>query len=215
MRFEERMPIFVRARNVIEELEVPYVVGGGIAVGLYDHQRPTKNIDFFIMEQYAEVAIEGLHEAGFIVKRSDPSWLYQSWLGDTLIDLVFNINVSRATIPVDDEMIARGAEREILGEKFRIISPEDLVIIKILVMHENRPDWWDAISIIRSPRVSLDWRGVMRYAHMDMPRFLAFLLFAQSRHWSERLWPDWVLREAWENVGEQMGLPVPAAPKAA
>ena len=213
MRFDERMLIFVRARNVIEELEVPYVIGGGIAVGLYNHQRPTKNMDFFIPEECAEEVLQGLHQAGFFVKRSDPTWLYQSWCNDTLVDLVFNINVSRARIPVDEEMIARGSEKEVLGEKFRVVSPEDLVIIKILVMHENRPDWWDAISIIRSPRVSLDWRGIMRYAPVDMLRFLAFLLFAQSRHWSERLWPDWVLWEAWEKVGEQMGLP--AARKAA
>jgi len=206
MKLEDRMPIFVRARNVIEELGVPYVVGGGIAVGVYDHQRPTKNIDFFIPEECAEEALEGLHDAGFVAKRSDPRWLYQSWSNDTLVDLVFNINVSRATIPVDDEMIARGMEKDILGEKFRVISPEDLVLVKVLVMHENRADWWDAITIMRSRRVSLDWHVIMRYTRVDMPKFLAFLLFVRSRHWSERLWPDWVLREAWEKVGEQLGL---------
>ena len=205
MKLEERMPIFVRARDVIEELRVPYVVGGGIAVGVYNHQRPTKNIDFFIPEGYAEEALEGLHEAGFVVKRSDPRWLYQSWHNDTLVDLVFSINVSRATIPVDLEMIERGSEKEIFGEKFRVISPDDLVIVKIMVMHENRVDWWDAITIMRSPQVSLDWRAIMRYAPVDMPKFLSFLLFVRSRHWSERLYPDWVLREAWEKVGEQVG----------
>lgn len=205
MRLEERMPIFVRARDVIEGLGIPYVIGGGIAVGLYDHQRPTKDIDFFITETCAEEAIEGLHQAGFTIKRSDPNWLYQSWWGDTLVDLVFNINVSRAVIPINEEMIARGRELEVFGERFRVISPEDLVITKILVMHENRPDWWDAITIIRAQQDKLDWHGIMRYAPIDWARFLAFLLFAQSRHWSEHLWPEWVLNEAWDQVGSQLG----------
>ena len=204
MRLEERMPIFVNARNILEGLEVPYLVGGGIAVGQYDHQRPTKDMDFFIPREYAEEAIEELHQNGFMIKRSDPEWLYQSWCGDTLVDLIFSINVSRAKLPIDQEMIARGNDCEVYGEPFRVISPEDLVIIKILVMHENRPDWWDAITIIRKQRDRLDWRGVMRYAYVDMPRFLSFLLFAQSRHWSETLWPDWVLQEAWDAVGERI-----------
>lgn len=215
MRLEERMPVFVQGRNVLEGLGVPYVVGGGIAVGRYDHQRPTKDIDFFIPQEYAEEAIDGLHQAGFLVKRSDPEWLYQSWMGDTLVDLVFNINVSRSRIAIDEEMVARGREMEISGERFRVISPEDLVIIKILVMHETRPDWWDATSIIREQRDKLDWHGIMRYATVDMPRFLSFLLFTRSRHWSEELWPEWVMREAWDAVGEQTGMSQPAIAEAA
>jgi predicted nucleotidyltransferase len=200
------MPVFVRARDVLEELGIPYVVGGGLAVGYYNHQRLTKDIDFFITEESAEDAIEGLHRAGFLIKRSDPNWLYQSWWDDTLVDLVFAINVSRARIPVDEEMIARGIEAEIFGERFRIISPEDLVIIKILVMHESRPDWWDAITIIRKRFRELDWERIMHYAAVDMKKFLAFLLFTQSRHWSETLWPEWVLQRAWDTVAKELGL---------
>ncbi len=210
MRLEERMPIFRKGRDIIEGLGVPYIVGGGLAVGVYDHQRPTKDMDFFIEEECAEEVLESLHQAGFTIKRSDPNWLYQSWWNDTLVDLVFNINVSRARIKVDREMIERGREADIFGERFRIISPEDLVILKILVMHENRPDWWDAISIIRNPNLDLDWHGIMRYAPIDMKRFLAFLLFAQSRHWSEKLWPEWVLREAWIKVQDELNI-VPMA----
>lgn len=211
MRLEERMPIFLKGRDIIEDLGVPYIVGGGLAVGVYDHQRPTKDIDFFIEQEYAEEVLEALHQAGFTIKRSDPDWLYQSWWNDTLVDLVFSINISRQRIPIDRAMIDRGREEEIFGERFRVISPEDLVILKILVMHENRPDWWDAISIIRNPDLSLEWHDVMRYAPVDMKRFLAFLLFAQSRHWSEKLWPDWVLREAWTKVQDELNaLPMAA-----
>lgn len=205
MTLAKHMPVFTRARNILQELEVPYVVGGGIAVGCYDHQRPTKDMDFLIPEEYAEEALERLHAADFMVKRSDPRWLYQSWCNDTLVDLVFNINAGRGMIPIGREMIARGTERDICGEKFRILSPEDLVIIKILVQHENRSDWWDAITVMRSRRVSLDWHAVMRYAPTDMPKFLSFLLFVQSRHGPQNLYPDWVLREAWRKVEAQTG----------
>lgn len=215
MKLEKNIDVFVRARNVLEELEIPYVVGGGLAVGQYNHQRVTKDIDFFITEESAEDAIEGLHHAGFLIKRSDPNWLYQSWWNDTLVDLVFAINVSRARIPIDDEVIARGRDMEISGERFRIISPEDLVIVKILVMHENRPDWWDAITIIRKRREELDWHIIMQYASVDMKKFLAFLLFTQSRHWSEVLWPKWVLDQAWNAVGEELKLVYPATRKVA
>lgn len=214
MRLEDRMPIFVRARNIIEELGVPYVVGGGLAVGVYNHQRPTKDIDFFIQEARAEEVIDALGEAGFVTKRSDPRWLYQSWHEDTLVDLVFNVNAGRGMIAIDDRILSRGIEKDIFGERFRIISPEDLVIIKILVQHENRSDWWDAITIIRSARTPLDWHAIMHYARVDMLKFLSFLLYAQSRHWSEHLYPEWVLWEAWNTVAEDLNgglIPVPSA----
>ena len=206
MRLEDRMPVFVKARNVIEELKIPYVVGGGIAVGQYNHQRPTKDMDFFIPEECAEDAIEGLQSAGFIIKRSDPRWLYQSWLNDTLVDLVFNINAGRGMIAIDNRMIDRGRDLKVHGEPFRIISPEDLIIIKILVQHENRSDWWDAITIMRSQRTKLDWQQIMRFAPIDMPKFLAFLLFVHSRHESENLFPEWVIRQAWSVVEIEMGI---------
>ncbi len=204
MRLEERMPIFVHARNTLEELGVPYVVGGGIAVGCYDHQRPTKDMDFFIPEDYAEETLDALRTAGFVAKRSDPRWLYQAWRNDTLVDLVFNINAGPVMIPIDREMIARGVEQEIDSEQFWVISPEDLVIIKILVQHENRSDWWDAVTVMRRRRTTLDWRGVMRYASVDMTKFLSFLLFVRSRHGAENLYPDWVVREAWSKAEEQL-----------
>jgi hypothetical protein len=204
VRLDERLPIFVRARDVLVGLSVPYILGGGIAVGLYDHQRPTKDMDFFITEECAEIAIDGLHQAGFLVKRSDPRWLYQSWYNDTMVDLVFNINVSRVQIRVDDAMIARGREMDVWGEMFRVMSPEDLVSLKVLVMHENRSDWWDAITVIRGQGEKLNWDEIMRHAPVDMPKFLAFLLFAQSRHWSEHLFPEWVLEDAWNTVAAQL-----------
>lgn len=204
MRLEERMPIFARARDTMVELKVPYVIGGGLAVGLYDHQRATKDMDFFIPESCAEIAIDGLNGAGFLIKRSDPRWLYQSWYHDVMVDLVFNINVSQVQIQVDEAMISRGRDLDLWGERFHVMSPEDLVSLKILVMHENRPDWWDAITVIRGQREKLNWHEVMRYAPVDMPKFLAFLLFAQSRHWSEHLYPEWVLDEAWNDVARKL-----------
>lgn len=204
MRLDERLPIFAKARDILVDQDVPYVIGGGIAVAQYDHQRPTKDMDFFITEDCAEIAIDGLHQAGFLIKRSDPRWLYQSWYGDTMVDLVFNVNVSRAQIHIDNEMIARGRELNIWGETFRVMSPEDLISLKVLVMHENRADWWDAITIIRGQREKLDWHEIMRYAPVEMSKFLAFLLFAQSRHWSEHLYPEWVLEEAWNTVAGQL-----------
>jgi len=203
---------YARARDILVGAKVPYGLGGGFAVGCYGHRRPTKDMDFFLPPEHAESALEALHARGFSVKQSDPNWLYQAWLGDARVDLIFRIHTSRGRYPVDLEMIKRGRPCSIGGESFHVLSPEDLIIMKILVQHENRADWWDALTILRNPHLQINWQGVLRYAPLDSVKFLSFLLFVLSLHPSESLIPRWVLEEAWTAAARELALSAPASP---
>lgn len=204
--------VFERGRDLLVAKGVPYAVGGGLGVQCYGHFRKTKDIDFFIPAECAEIGIEALAEGGFRVRRSDPRWLYQSWMDGATVDLVFRINTSRGQIAVDREMIDRGSDRRILGGRFWVMSPEDLIIVKVLVMHEDRPDWWDAISILRNRELDLNWNDILRYASLDPVKVLGFLLFTISRHGGDRLIPEWVLGSMWQATAERLSPLLRATP---
>ncbi|KKL27934.1 hypothetical protein LCGC14_2380220, partial [marine sediment metagenome] len=82
---------------------------------------------------------------------------------------------------------------EISGYKFKVISPEDLVLVKIYALKEIRPaDWYDATSVIMSVKGKLDWDYIVDKANTNPRRVLSFLLFAQTEI-PARYVPDWVL----------------------
>ena len=116
-------------------------------------------------------ALDALAAAGFRTEMTDPVWLYEAYERDVLVDVIFR---SKADIFLDDEEVARSVEREIdgLGYKFRIMSPEDLVIRKIFAMIEERPDWCDGISVIEGPKGRLDWHYFLRRGESDSGRVL-------------------------------------------
>jgi hypothetical protein len=191
---------FKEGTDALEQGNVPYVIGGGIAVWAYGRQRWTKDIDVFLKPEDAGRALDVLSAAGFRTEMTDPTWLYKAFAGDQMIDIIFK---SRGDIYMDDESLARGVVREIdgIGVSFRFMAPEDLIIRKIFAMHEHRPDWYDSISVIEGLKGDLDWAYFMKRAQIDTGRVLSFLLFAESVYPRDRAFiPFWVIRQLAQQV---------------
>lgn len=196
--------VFKQGAMALDEGHVPYVVGGGIAVWAYGRRRWTKDIDLFVKPEDAGRALDALAAAGFRTEMTDPVWLYKAFKRDVLVDIIFR---SKADIFLDDEEIARSVEREVdgLGYEFRFMSPEDLVIRKIFAMIEERPDWYDGISVIEGLKGNLDWPYFLRRSQLDYGRVLSFLLYAESVYPRDREFiPFWVIRHlAQQVIGRQ------------
>jgi predicted nucleotidyltransferase len=94
-----------------------------------------------------------------------------------LVDVIFR---SSGDLYLDDEMLARGSEREYLGVTAPLVSPEDLVVIKALASAEHSPrHWYDALAVIG--RTELDWPYLLSRARLAGPRrLLSLLLYAES-----------------------------------
>jgi hypothetical protein len=93
-----------------------------------------------------------------------------------VIDVIF---CSSGDIYLDDTMLERSRVSELHGVEVRLISPEDLIVLKALAHSEPTARYWfDALAVVaRSP---IDWPYLLKRARHGPKRILSFLLFAQS-----------------------------------
>ncbi len=167
-------------REVIDALRgarVAFLLIGGLSAAAFARPRITDDIDVFVRPAQARRALDALAAAGFDTKEEDPFWLFKAWKHGVLVDVIFR---STGDLYLDDEMLARGSERDYLGVGAPLVAPEDLLVIKALAAAEHSPNhWYDALSVIG--RCELDWDYLLGRARLAGPRRLAsLLLFAES-----------------------------------
>jgi predicted nucleotidyltransferase len=165
------------AARLFEEAEIDYVVMGGLGFSSLGQPRWTHDIDFFLRPDDAKAALEVLAGSGFRTDETDPWWLYKAFRHEVMIDLIFR---SAGDIYLDAEMMARSSMREIGGSEIRVISPEDLIVIKSVATSEASPyHFYDALGLISA--CELDWEYLVHRArHRGVRRLLSLLVFAQS-----------------------------------
>ena len=173
----EDFKILRRGCDALDVDGVRYVIGGGTAVVIYGRNRRTKDFDIFLNREELERAMTALVRAGFSTSDTEKTWLFKSWYGETLVDIIV---VSRGGVRVDRETIARARLVNLYGDDFRIMGCEDTLFRKILTLTEGRPDWYDALSIIERQQGRIDWDYLLRRAQRNPRRVLSFLLFAQT-----------------------------------
>ncbi len=182
--------IFKEATDILDKLNLDYVVFGGIAVWAYGRKRQTKDIDLLIEAKSANKALLALLKAGWSTTMTDKNWLFQARKNGVQVDLIFQ---AKGNYVLTKEIIDRAVPTEISDYKFKVISPEDLVLVKIYALKEIRPaDWYDATSVIMGVKGKLDWDYIVDKANTNPRRVLSFLLFAQTEI-PARYVPDWVL----------------------
>jgi hypothetical protein len=189
---------FKEGTDALDAHQVPYVVGGGIAVWAYGRRRWTKDIDVFVTPDDAEKALTALEAGGFRTEKTDPAWIYKAFKRHEMIDIIFK---SKGEIYLDAEALRRGEDRVVDDIRFICMAPEDLIIRKIFSMIEERPDWYDGISVIDGVDGQLDWKYFAKRAEKDPGRVLSFLLYAESEYPRERvLIPKWIIKDLAKQV---------------
>lgn len=168
---------FKHATDVLEEHSIDYVVFGGIAVWAYGRWRKTKDIDLLIRREDAKHTLDVLSKRGFETEETDDAWIYKASLDDSHIDLIF---VAKGDIRLTQEILNRSRQLKIGGTSFKVMDPENLVMMKILATKEIRPaDWYDALSVIEHVR-GFDWNYLIEKAGQQVTNYLSFLFFAES-----------------------------------
>lgn len=183
--------------SVLKEDGVAFLLIGGMSAATFARPRVTDDIDVFVRPDAAKRTLEALAAAGFDTKEKDPYWLYKAWKYGVLVDIIFR---SSGDLYLDDEMLARGSEREYMGVTAPLVSPEDLLVIKALAAAEHSPHhWYDALAVIG--RCELDWEYVLRRARLAGPRrLLSLMLYAES---TDLAVPAEIIEELFEVVHPQ------------
>src|SRR5207248_503974 len=98
-----------RAAAALREADIPFAVGGGIAVWARGGPATEHDIDLVIRPSDVDAALAALAEIGMRTERPPEEWLVKAWDGDVLIDLVF----APTGFEVDDALFERCEERNV------------------------------------------------------------------------------------------------------
>ena len=172
----EHFAIFYHGTHALEQKKLPHAVGGGIAVWAYGRRRETKDIDVFVRKRDAEAALEILRSAGFRTEHADENWLYKAYMGNTMVDVIFESSLG---LEVDEILLRRARRREIAGHPFRVMSPEDLLLFKLFSSTHDSPHWEDCLQVVRGCDGELEWDYLVSRGESGPCALLSFILYAR------------------------------------
>ncbi|MDW5596601.1 nucleotidyltransferase [Conexibacter stalactiti] len=159
---------------VLHEAEIPFLLGGSMAVWAYGGPEPVNDLDLMFRPQDAERAQQALARAGFRTGDPPEEWLLKAWHHDVLVDLIF----APRGVPIDDDTLARGNERSLSAIRLRVMALEDVLTSKLLALDEHQLDMSYLLQLVRAVREQVDWDELRRRT-ADSPYAEAFLLLAE------------------------------------
>jgi hypothetical protein len=151
--FPELIDSMKRAAAALREAEIPHMLGGGLAAWARGGPPTEHDVDFFVLPEDAERALDTLVAAGMKAERPPEDWLLKAWDGDTLIDLIF----SPMGGDVDKGFFERAEEMEVASQRLPVASLGDVLATKLLALTEQEPDMTSVLEIARSLREQIDW----------------------------------------------------------
>jgi hypothetical protein len=154
--FEALLDTLKHAAAALREADVPYVLGGGLAVWARGGPETEHDIDFFVKAEDAERAVRALDGAGFRTEEPPEGWLYKGYRDGVLVDLIFD----PSGLDVDDDFLERAEELEVHAVRMPVMRSEDVLVTKLLAMREHHMDYDRALEIARTVREQIDWDEV-------------------------------------------------------
>ena len=138
------------------EAGVPALLAGSLAVWARGGPETRHDLDFVVKPEDAERALQALEDAGMRIERPPEAWLLKAWDGEVLVDLIFE---PRGLV-VDDDLIARGEEREVMAIGIRLMAIEDVLVSKLMALDEHSADYSQLLLMTRTLREQIDWQDL-------------------------------------------------------
>jgi hypothetical protein len=120
-------------------------------------------------------ALQALEDAGMKAERPPEAWLFKAWDGEVLVDVIFE---PRGLV-VDDELMARAEEREVMAIGIRLMALEDVLVSKLMSLDEHSADYSQILLMTRTLRERIDWRD-LRARTSASPFAKAFFTLAEE-----------------------------------
>lgn len=150
--------------QTLERLKIPYIITGGMAVVIWGRPRFTADVDIVIeltVESLPRLAdaLENFCEKGMIDREVMKNVLahggeFNYIDGDS--DVKVDFWVAKKT-PLNQEQMVRAVRREAYGQTMSFISPEDLLLSKLLwIQKGSYRSMDDAVSVLQAQKESLD-----------------------------------------------------------
>jgi hypothetical protein len=154
--FHHLLDTMKRASARLREADIEFMLGGGLAIWARGGPPTDHDVDLYLRERDVESAFEVLVDAGFRGERPPEEWLLKVWDGDHLVDLIHR----PASGEIDDEHFARASELEVSAQRVLVASIDDVLVMKLLAISEQDPDYRAILEIARAVREQVDWTYV-------------------------------------------------------
>jgi predicted nucleotidyltransferase len=156
--FERMLATMKRAGGVLNDAEIPWALGGGLACWARGGPETEHDVDFLVRPQDAERAQEALADAGFRTEKPPEGWLLKAFDDGVMVDLIFSPQGG----PVDDALLERAETLEVHAMRMPVARLEDVLVQKLLAISEQQPDFSSVLELARSLREQVDWDEVRR-----------------------------------------------------
>jgi predicted nucleotidyltransferase len=155
--FEELLEGMKKGAGVLKEADIPFLVGGGIAIWARGGPETGHDVDFFLKRDDAERALDAFESAGWTSEKPPEGWLYKAFDDQgAMIDLIFSPSAG----DIDDGHFERAEELEVNAVRMQVSSLEDVMVTKLLALTEQEPDFDGVLESARAVREQVDWDDV-------------------------------------------------------
>ncbi len=174
--FDEIVDTLKKAVAALRDGNVPYLLGGGLAIWARGGPEREHDLDFMVKEEDADRALQTLVDAGMKPEKPPEAWLYKAYDDNgAMVDIIFRPSEN----PVTDEMLARGEELEVMAIEVNVMAAEDVFVSKLLALREHELDYRSVIEMARAVREQIDWSEV-RERTQGSPFARAFFTLAEG-----------------------------------
>ena len=146
------------AGAALRDAEIRFALTGGLACWARGAPRTEHDVDFLVKPEDAERAVGVLADLGMRTEKPPEGWLFKAYSDGAMIDLIFDPSGG----PVDDDVLARADELEVMAMPLHVASLEDVMVTKLLAVNEQEPDYSSVLEVARSLREQIDWNDVRR-----------------------------------------------------
>jgi hypothetical protein len=136
------------------EAGIPALLAGSLAVWARGGPETRHDLDFVVKPEDAERALQTLADVGMEPERPPEGWLYKARDGAVLVDVIFEPR----GLTVDDDLIARGEEREVMAIGIRLMALEDVLTSKLMALDEHSADFSQLLLMTRTLREQIGWQ---------------------------------------------------------
>ena len=155
--FDELIDAMKAAAGILQQTEVPFILGGGMSAWARGGPKSEHDVDFLLRPDDADRAFAAFESAGWRTERPPEGWLYKTWHENgALVDLIFN----PASGPITDEIIDRAPVGEVMALRINVSTLEDVMTAKLLAVTEQDPNFGAALEWARALREQIDWDTV-------------------------------------------------------
>jgi len=148
--------LFLKTISFLEKQKIPYLIIGGLAVGVLGEPRMTQDIDLiiFILKDFVSKLLDKVKNEGYSVNKKLA--LKEAYQKGT-----FRIEYKRLWVDMiisstefENSALKRKKQITLFGKKVNFPSPEDLILLKIIPGREK--DILDAKTVIERHGNKLD-----------------------------------------------------------